>query len=246
MEKKNIMVVEDEPETLQTLLHMIDGCCPMCHEVYGYTKLQDVYHCMEQHEIFLFIVDLGLGRNSGNGGMGYEFVEKLRRTDRYRHAPVIAIGVENNIREHAYRELHCLGCLQKPLQEEEVYNLLPMCLDYPIQNKEKRIRIKQEGIYVLLDMQQIVSLKTERKCLYIKLKTGEVLEYSYVPMKDILNQMTSEKMVLCKKGIAVNAKYIDYVKLKERKVYMKDDPEPIDVGSSYMSKLIHSVSSVLP
>lgn len=241
MSGKCILVLEDEPAVLQFLLQIVDESCPPWCDIYGYDNLESAYRCMEQHEIILFIVDIRLSGEE-NDRSGYEFVEKIRTRKEYRFTPVIFVTGLEEPRAEAYKELHCMGYLQKPFDREQVIRMISTCLQFPRQDRPQKICIRQEGVYLFVEQDQIVYLRTNRKQLHILFRSGELQTYAYVPLRDILEQITSEKMVLCGKGLAVNRKCIDRVRIKERELYLKGVDEPIPVGIHYMSHLIHSLT----
>lgn len=241
MQEKCILVVEDEPETLQFLLKIIGESCPTDCDVYGYGNLRSAYRCMEQHEILLFVVDIRLTKDEHDRS-GYEFVERLRKNRKYRFTPVIFVTGLEEPRRDAYKELRCMGYLQKPFDGEQIRSMVLMGLEFSKPVKPKKICIRQEGVYLLVEPDEIVYLQTNRRQLYIQFRNGELQEYAYVPLRDILEQITSEKMILCGKGIAVNRKCIDHVKVKERELYLTGIEKPIPIGMNYMSNLIHSAA----
>lgn len=241
MQEKSILIIEDEPVSLQFLLRIVDESCPPWCDIYGYDNLESAYRCMEQHEIILFIVDIRLSGEE-NDRSGYEFVEKIRTRKEYRFTPVIFVTGLEEPRADAYKELHCMGYLQKPLEKELVSRMVSTCLQFPKQEQPQKICIRQEGIYLFVEPDQIVYLKTNRKQLFILFRNGELQKYGYVPLRDILEQITSEKMILCGKGIAVNMKFIDRVRIKERELYLKGVDEPIPVSLNYMPHLTHSLT----
>lgn len=245
--ERYILIVEEDPEALRHLLQIVSECCPLYCEISGVTNLREAYHYMEQHTISLFLIDAILhDEEELDEKEEYAFVEELRKSELYRFTPVIFVRNGEVPCERGYKELHCLGYIQRPFDAREVSRLVLMGLQFPTRDKVRKVRIKQEGVYVLLEPDEIVYLRTDRKYLYIKLRNGELREYNYVPLKDILVQITSERMLLCRKGIAVNERYIDYIKQKEQKLYLKSDREPIDIGHGYMSRLIHSAAVILP
>lgn len=241
MSGKCILILEDEPASLQFLLRIAGESCPLWCDVYGYDNLESAFRCMEQHEILLFIVDIRLTEDEHDRS-GYEFVEKLRKSSKYRFTPVIFVTGLEEPRADAYKELHCMGYLQKPFDMEQISRMITMCLEFPKQDKPKKICIRQEGVYLFVEQEQIVYLRTSRKQLQILFRNGELQTYDYVPLRDILAQITSEKMILCGKGIAVNRKWIDHVRVRERELYLKGIEKPVPVGIHYMSHLTHSLT----
>lgn len=247
MEEKHILIVEDDPVSLRRLWQIVGECCPLYCEISGAASLREAYRYMEQYNVSLFIVAVMLQGETAEGERaGYAFVEEVRKKERYRFTPVIFVNAGEASCERGYKELHCLGYVQKPFDAEELGRLVLTGLQFPVRDKARRVRIKQEGIYVLLEPDEIVYLRADRNRLYIRLRNGELREYRYVPLKDILVQITSERMLLCRKGMAVNEKYIDCVRQKERKLYLKSDMEPIDIGHGYLSRLVHSAAMILP
>lgn len=241
MREKCILIIEDEPSSLQFLLRIVGESCPLWCDIYGYDNLESAYRCMEQHEITLFIVDIRL-TGEENDRSGYEFVEKLRMRKEYRFTPVIFVTGLEEPRADAYKELHCMGYLQKPFEREQIRQMITMCLDFPKPDRPKKICIRQEGVYLFVEPDQIVYLKTNRKQLFILFSNGELQTYGYVPLKDILEQITSEKMILCGKGIAVNMKFIERVRIKERELYLKGVDEPVRISLNYIPHITHSLT----
>ena len=70
-------------------------------------------------------------------------------------------------------------------------------------------------------------------------------QYAYLTMKEIMEQLKSEPMVTCGKGLLVNGKYMDQLDQKERRLYLKDDAEPLKLTRAGLKENIHSITDSL-
>lgn len=64
-------------------------------------------------------------------------------------------------------------------------------------------------------------------------------------MKEIMEQLKTEPMVPCGKGLLVNGRYMDHLNQIERKLYLKDDSEPLKLTRSGLKENIHSITDSL-
>lgn len=240
---RNILIIEDDPDSLRYLILIVEDVCTPGDKVYGCTNLEDAEKYMHEHCISLFLVDIML-ENDAETKSGFEFVKKIRQEKEYAFTPVIFVTGLEEPRESAYKELHCYGYIQKPFLISEIQGLIKRSLAYPVKEKPKRLRLKKSGIYILLEQAKIVYIKAVRKHMYLQPYQQECMEFSYMPLADVLKDITDEKMLICEKGIAVNKRYVDYINLQERKIYLVENLGTINVTKMTLKDIIHSNTDI--
>lgn len=239
--EKNILIIEDEPMALRYLIKIVEDCSPLeCH-VFGYTNLREAFDCMKHRKISLFIVDIMLDQSEHNRE-GYQFIEEIRSNEEYRHVPVIFVTGLEEPRAQAYKDLHCFGYIQKPYDVNEIHKMVKKCLTYkPLEGKSK-LHLKKDGIHILFDADQIVYVRIIGKNLFVKVHGKPLCQYGYLTMKEIAEQLKTESMITCGKGLLVNGRYMDHLDQKGRMLYLKDDAEPLKLTRSGLKENIHSIT----
>lgn len=241
---KNILILEDEPAALRYLVKIVEDCSPLEYCVFGYTGLKEAYECMKHRTISLFMVDIMLDQKKCNRE-GYRFIEEIRKSEEYRHVPVIFVTGLEEPRAQAYKDLHCFGYIQKPYDVNEIHRMVKKCLTYNPVEVKARLHLKNDGIHVLFDTDQVVYVRITGKNLSVKVHGKPLAQYAYLTMKEIMEQLKSEPMIMCGKGLLVNGKYMDYLDQKERKLYLKDEAEPLKLTRAGLKENIHSITDGL-
>lgn len=208
---KNILILEDEPAALRYLVKIVEDCSPLEYCVFGYTGLKEAYECMKHRTISLFMVDIMLDQKKCNRE-GYRFIEEIRKSEEYRHVPVIFVTGLEEPRAQAYKDLHCFGYIQKPYDVNEIHRMVKKCLTYNPVEAKARLHLKNDGIHVLFDTDQVVYVRITGKNLSVKVHGKPLAQYAYLTMKEIMEQLKSEPMIMCGKGLLVNGKYMDIMK----------------------------------
>lgn len=239
---KNILIVEDETPSLNFMKAIVKEICTPEFRVYGCTNLEEAYEFLENHKVMLFLVDIMLGPRESTQNSGYEFVKNIRQKEEYQFTPVVFITGLEEPREDAYKELHCYGYIQKPFSVSEVQRMIKQCLEFPIKEHTHKLRLKKDGIFLLVEQSDVVYIKSTRGQMNVRLKDTGTIEFAYTPLGDMLKEFTEEKMLLCGKGLAVNQRYVDYVKLKEKRIYLTGDLGSINISKSHFATVIHSVA----
>lgn len=157
---------------------------------------------------------------------------------------IFVTGLEEP-RAQAYKDLHCFGYIQKPYDVNEIHRMVKKCLTYNPVEAKARLHLKNDGIHVLFDTDQVVYVRITGKNLSVKVHGKPLTQYAYLTMKEIMEQLKSEPMIMCGKGLLVNGKYMDYLDQKERKLYLKDEAEPLKLTRAGLKENIHSITDGL-
>ena len=244
IKEKNILILEDELPSLNFMKAIVEEICTAEYKVYAYSNRQDACGFLKEHKVALFLVDIMLENEKSGKGSGYEFVKQIRKRKEYQFTPVIFITGMEEPREGAYKELHCYGYIQKPFSVFEVQQIIKQCLAFPIKEASKKLRLKKEGIYLLIEQSEVVYIKATRGRMYLKMKDGSQMKFSYMPLADVLKDITEEEMLLCGKGEAVNKRYVDYVNTKEKTIYLTENLGTMKLSKSYITSFIHSETDI--
>ena len=157
---------------------------------------------------------------------------------------IFVTGLEEP-RAQAYKDLHCFGYIQKPYDVDEIHRIVKKCLTYKPVNEKSKLHLKKDGIHIFFDTDQIVYVRIRGKDLFVKVYGRPIDQYAYLTMKEIMEQLKSEPMVTCGKGLLVNGKYMDQLDQKERRLYLKDDAEPLKLTRAGLKENIHSITDSL-
>ena len=243
---KNILIIEDEISSLNFMKKIVEEICTSDIQIQGCTSLQEAYEFLKNHKVMLFLVDIMLGKEESVKNSGYEFVKKIREKEEYQFVPVIFITGLEEPREGAYKELHCYGYIKKPFSVSEAQCLIKQCLAFPIKEQPHKLRLKKDGIILLIDQSDVVYIQSVRGRTSVKLKDADIMELTYMPLGDMLKEFTEEEMLLCKKGVAVNRRYVDYINLNEKRVYLTGELGKIKLGKTYITPMTHSIADIKP
>lgn len=245
IKEKNILILEDEFPSLNFMKAVVEEICTNEYKVCAFSNRQEACDFMKAHKVSLFLVDIMLEDEKFGKDSGYEFVKQIREQKEYQFTPVIFVTGMEDPREGAYKELHCYGYIQKPFSVIEVQQMIKQCLSFPVKETSQKLRLKKDGIFLLLEQSEVVFIKATRGHMYLKVKDGNQIEFSYMPLADVLKDITEEEMLLCGKGEAVNKRYVDYVDTKARKIYLTEKLGTIKLSKSYITSVAHSITDVI-
>lgn len=241
---KNILIIEDELPSLNFMKAIVEEICTPEFKIHACTNLQEAYEFMENHRVILFLVDIMLENEKTGKESGYEFVKIIREKVEYQFVPVIFITGMEEPRERAYKELHCYGYIQKPFSVSTVQQMIKQCLSYPAKEQAQKLRLKKDGIILLINQSDVVYIQSARGHMYLKLNDTSMAEFAYMPLADVLKEFTEEEMLLCEKGMAVNRRYIDFIDVKEKKIHLIKNFGNINISKTYLNLATHSETDV--
>lgn len=244
IKEKNILILEDELPSLNFMKAIVKEICTAEYKVYACSNRREACNFMKEHKMALFLVDIMLEDGKFGKDSGYEFIKQIRKQKEYQFTPVIFVTGMEEPREGAYKDLHCYGYIQKPFSVLEIQRMIKQCLSFPAKENSQKLRLKKEGIYLLIEQSDVVYIKATRGHMYLKMKDGSQMEFPYMPLTDVMKDITEEEMLVCGKGEAVNKRYIDYMDVKEKKVYLRDKLGTIKLSKSYITSFVHSTTDI--
>lgn len=240
VKQKNILIIEDEVDSLERLVQAIREVCTSDYGVYGCTSLKAAKRYLQEHRCSLFLVDMVLKNEKFGAQSGYEFVEWLRSIQEYAYTPVICMAEDEKLREDAFKQLHCFGYVHKDADLSEIQYMVKQTFFYPAKEKSKKLCLKQAGVYIWLEQSQVVYLKADRNHVYVKRNQDKALELSYMPLSKLLKELPEEEMLLCSKGVAVNKRYVESIHKREQLLYLAGHGETIKLGRAFLKQIIQN------
>lgn len=241
---KNILIIEDELPSLNFMKAIVEEICTSEFKIHTCTNLREAYEFVENHKVILFLVDIMLENEKTGKESGYEFVKFIREKEEYQFVPVIFITGMEEPRERAYKELHCYGYIQKPFSASTAQQLIKQCLLYPVKEQPQKLRLKKDGIILLIEQSEVVYIRSVRGHMYLKLNDANIAEFAYIPLADMLREFTEEEMLQCEKGMAVNSRYIDFIDMKEKSIHLIKNLGRINISKTYLNSVIHSETDI--
>ena len=233
---KNILIIEDNPIALKSLIQIVKDCISSKEQVFGYTNCKGAVDCLKTHEISLLITDVTLGQNKENRD-GIRFVEKLRESEKYRYLSVIFVNGLEDTRSHAYRDLHCIGYIEKKDQLQEFKEVVEKAMSFQPAEKTSRLHLKKDGVHVLFDTDQVEYVRIVGKQLFVKINGRPLELYGHMTMKEISQQLTQERMRNGGKGLLINERYVDHLDPKGKLLYLKNIAEPLKLSRAGYKEL---------
>ena len=103
---KKILIVEDSVQILAQLSYIAREI-NSSNKIYAFEKLEEAYRCALENDIDLFVVDIILEKEKPGDISGLQYVENIRKIDRYKFIPVIFVTSLEDAKLHTYEKLHC-------------------------------------------------------------------------------------------------------------------------------------------
>ena len=85
---KKILIVEDSVQILAQLSYIAREI-NSSNKIYAFEKLEEAYRCTLENDIDLFVVDIILEKEKPGDISGLQYVENIRKIDRYKFIPVM-------------------------------------------------------------------------------------------------------------------------------------------------------------
>ena len=113
MEKKRILIVDDEPDIVKTTKYLLES---EGYEVFSADSGEDGLEKLKEVRPNLVLLDLRLPDMSG-----FQMTTKMRSIDEYKNIPVIVIsGMDDLVSKHIAAKHETLGFITKPIDTERL------------------------------------------------------------------------------------------------------------------------------
>lgn len=239
--KKNILIVEDNKESMRALAGLARECDPTS-VIYCAPNSAMAYRYAMENRIDLFLVDIMLDKKVQNDVSGICFADKMRQMERYKFVPIIFVTALEDQAMIAFHRLHCYGYIEKPFHFEQVRKIIGEALQYPIRNERENeyIYYRKDGILYSIETDRIIYMESVLRVLYVYL-VDEKIEIPYMTCSSMLEKLNTDDFLQYSRNGVLNRKYIDYVDETNRYIRMKNGAM-LEMGRVLKKKFIQELN----
>lgn len=236
--KKSVLVIEDNPDQREMLKKLVLGIDERA-VVHTAADAATAYKILMERTIDVFLVDIILDTSKPLDTSGIRLVERIRNVPKYMFTPVLFITSLEDATGYAYRDLNCLGYIEKPFSPEQVSGLVRKALYYStMKEKDATYCFRKDGILYPVKVREIIYMESINRLIYIHTANGDVLTVPYASLKEILNDMDTDCMMQCSRSLVVNKDYVENIDIPNRMVTLKNRPERLEIGKTYRKKIL--------
>lgn len=238
MMKRSVLIIEDEPiqrEVLEKLVLEVDAGAI----VYTADNAATAYQILMERTIDVFLVDIILNEDKSSDISGVKLVEQIRTIPKYMFSPVLFITSLEDATGYAYKDLNCLGYVEKPFSPEHVKQLVKKAFYFPtMKNQSATFCFRKDGILYPVKIADIVYMDSTNRMINIHTANGDVLEVPYKTLKEILDEMDADCMMQCSRRAIVNKDYILNLDIANRYITLKNTSEKLEIGKVFRKKVL--------
>lgn len=235
--KKKILIVEDNPIQLEGLKCLVAEVAPDA-VIYTATDETGAYKILMEKTIDVFMTDIILNKDKSGDIAGIRLVEKIRTISQYMFTPVIFITSLEDSSGYAYKDLNCLGYIEKPFSPDEVKKMVKKAMNYStIKEKDTTICFRKDGILFPIMVDDMVYIESHNRSINIYLQNGDVFEVPYFTCKQILEENDTDSLMQCSRNTIVNKKYIYNIDFINRYITLKNNMGKVEIGITYKKKI---------
>ena len=233
---KKILVLEDNSATLEYLVALLKEV-EIKNDILACTNIKDAYQYALEKDIDLFIIDIILDTSRPGDSSGLQFVDSIRKIERYAFTPVIFVTSLTDERLYSYEKLHCYSFIEKPFDEDRFKKLARECLNFPERKEKKNLFFRKEGIILAVEREDIVYAEYKNRMLDIHTKQKDLLSIPYITLKEFLTDLDSTDFLQCSRNTVVNSNFIHNVDITNRVIQLKEQMGRIEIGIMYKKEI---------
>ncbi len=242
MDKKKILIVEDDPSSMKMLEKLIDEI-DVSTACYKASSLKQAYEILHENLIDVFLIDIILDNNIQGDVSGMILAEEIRKIERYKFTPILFITSLQDPKMYAYSSVHSFKYIEKPFPIKETKESIEYALGYKTElERDKPLYFRKDGILISVNEKDIVYIETKLHMITIY-TTKEETTIPYKTCKDMMEILDDRYFVQCNRNIIVNRKYICnidtvnlYICLNDYFVYGN-----VNIGRRYLYKVLDGV-----
>lgn len=224
MNKLKAILIDDEPEALDTLEFLLSEHAAI--RVAGkITKPVDVFPAFINEQPDLLFLDINMP-----GINGIELLSKIRSFDQ--KITVIFVTAYEHYSSMAVKQ-HAFDYLLKPIDRQELSNTITNVRTFLKKSEpyNRNILIKTQTKSVVIDPDEIVTLKADGNYTQIALLSGEEITTSY-NMGSIAKKLPPNTLIRVNRSLMVNCAIIKSVDRKNRLCTYLNGKQKIETTAS--------------
>lgn len=236
--KKTVLIIEDDRDQLNMLKKLVLTVSESA-EVYTADNASAAYQILLEKTIDVFLVDIILDTQKPGDTTGVRLVERFRAIPKYMFTPVIFVTSLEDPNMYCYKDLNCIGYIEKPFAPAMIIRLVEKALHYSTERgKEASLTFRKDGILYPIKVKDIIYLESLNHIMHIHLEKGSTLEIPYLTCKQILAEADSESLVQCSRCTIINKDYVQSVDIVNRVIVFRDKLGRVDIGITYKKRMI--------
>ncbi len=238
MGKSTILIIEDDQEQRDMLVKLVRE---VAGEVKIYTAgdVANAYKILMEKTIDVFLVDIILDLKKDSDLSGIRLVEKIRQIPKYMFTPVLFITSLEDTTGYAYKNLNCLGYVEKPFSPEQVKQLVKKALNFSTRrDSDATFCFRKEGILYPVKINEILYMESFNHTVNIHTLKGGVLTINNRTLKEINEEMDADCMMMCSRNTIVNKDYIQNADMQNRFITLKHTGEKIEIGRTFRKRIL--------
>jgi len=211
MRKRSILIIEDNQEQrgmLVELASQVDGSA----RIYTAGDIATAYKILMENTIDVFLVDIILDVERPGDTSGIRLVERIRKIPKYMFTPVLFITSLEDVTGYAYKNLNCLGYVEKPFSPDQVKQLVEKALYFSTQrDRDATFCFRREGILYPVKISNILYMESTSRVVNIHTLKGGVLTVHNKTLKEIREEMDTDCMMMCSRNTIVNKDFVENI-----------------------------------
>ncbi len=236
--KKSVLIIEDDLNQLHVLEQLVSSVDENA-VVYTASDEKTAYKILMEKTIDVFLVDIILDTSKPGDTSGVRLVEKLRKVSRYLFTPVIFVTSLEDPTLYCFKDLNCIGYIEKPFAPEKIVTLVKRALNYTTEReKEVSVTFRRDGILYPVEVKNIVYMESMKHMMYVHMNNHSVLEVPYKTCNQILMETDTNCLIQCSRSTIINKDYVNSIDTVNRYVTFKDDLGCVDIGLTYKKKMV--------
>lgn len=228
----NVLILEDNETSRNALVKIVRSCMSNI-QVFAFDNRAEAYVCAMDQNIDLFLLDIILEPKERSDSSGIQFAKDIRDNIRYKAKPIIFITTLAGLEAPLLKQVHCYDYIEKPLDANRVKKHVLEALEAIAAGKRERnpeqVSLRYNGVSYPITVDNVIYIVSRRGILYIHDLEG-VIEIPHFSANAFLKRVRDNKFLIPVKGTAVNIQYIKSVDFSQKKVYLKQTKDVIDIG----------------
>ena len=230
---RKILLLENDTDTLSSLKNMMKELEKRI-KIYALDDAERAYKCALKMTIDLFIVDTTLEEEEGELPPELEFVDKIRDMERYYGTPILFITDLQVSKLYTYKKLNCYKMIGKPVEEEQFVRTVEDCLRaLKYYHNTKQVFFSRFGVVYRVREEEIVYITMKKHKVYVHLQDRRMLTLPYMPMQQIMDKLSKNIFIQCRRDTIINIDYIDMLDLMNRRIQLIKDYGEVGIGETY-------------
>lgn len=233
---KNVLIIEDNKAQamhIAALARSVDEKI----DIKFAENCGDAYKILMENTIDVFLVDIILEPQHRTDTSGLRLAKNIRSIEKYMFTPLIFITTLYDPEMYAYRDLNCLGYLEKPFDPNEAKRLIRLALNYSSKKESDGfLYFREDGVLYPIRISNIVYIQNNNHVLNIYLSNNDIFKIKYRTCKQFIDEANCDSLFQCNRSSIVNLNYVKSIDLTNRYVELYNNIH-LTIGRAYLNDM---------